>query len=199
MIEQHPNWDQYAKVIRDKCFDCILPEYRVLEVGAHTGAFSKLILEKTPAFVELVEPDPQTVKQLLQLCNGQVVLRNESIFNLLPTYNKGDFDVVVAFGVLYHWSSPFNFLEQIVNNIGPKYICLDNPNNDQIVAKHEDLNISGNLFTDKRAVGISLHLPPALITQAMENLGYKQLLKRQMGYFQVPSKEQSWLWKFERI
>ena len=100
---------------------------------------------------------------------------------------------------MYHWSSPFEFLEQVVNNIQPRYICLDNPDNDQIVAKHEDLNISGNLFTDKRAVGISLHLPPALITQAMENLGYKQILKRQMGYFQVPSKEQSWIWKFERI
>jgi len=199
MIEQHPNWDQYAKVVRDKCFDCILPEHRVLEIGAHTGAFSKLILEKTPAFVELVEPDPCTVKQLSQLCNDQVVLRNKSIFDLLPTYSKNDFDVVVAFGVLYHWSSPFEFLEQVVNNIQPRYICLDNPDNDQIVAKHEDLNISGNLFTDKRAVGISLHLPPALITQAMENLGYKQILKRQMGYFQVPSKEQSWIWKFERI
>lgn len=199
MIEQHPNWKQYAKVVSDKCLDCILPQHRVLEVGSHTGAFSKLIIEKSPAFVEMVEPDPDTSKYLSQLCNDRVVLRKESIFDLLPTYRKGEFDVVVAFGVLYHWSSPFEFLEQIVNNIQPQYICLDNPDNDQIVAKHEDLNISGNLFTGRRVVGISLHLPPALITQAMENLGYKQLLKRQMGFFQVPSKEQSWLWKFERV
>lgn len=199
MIEQHPNWEQYAKVVSDKCFDCIRPEHRVLEIGAHVGAFSKLILAKAPAFVELVEPDLTASTYLSPLCNDRVVLLKESIFDLLPNYNAGDFDVVVAFGVLYHWSSPFEFLEQVVNNIQPKYICLDNPDNDQIVAKHEDLNISGNLFTNRRAVGISLHLPPALITQAMENLGYKQLLKRQMGFFQVPSKEQSWLWKFERV
>ena len=199
MIEQHPNWEKYARVVSDKCFDCIQPEHRVLEVGAHTGAFSKLILEKNPAKVELIEPDPNIVDQLTKLCNDRVVLRQDSVFDLLPTYRKGDFDVVVAFGVLYHWSSPFEFLEQVVNNIQPQYICLDNPDNDQIIAKHEDLNISGNLFTNKRAVGISLHLPPELIGQAMKNLGYQQLLKRQMGYFQVLSKEQSWLWKFERI
>ena len=199
MINQHPSWNQYAKVISDKCFDCILPEHKVLEVGGHIGAFTKLILDKSPAYLEVVEPDPSMADQLVRTYENNVTIRRESIFDLLPTYTENSFDVVVAFGVLYHWSSPFEFLEQVVNHIHPKYICLDNPDNDQIIAKHEDLNISGNLFTDKRAVGISLHLPPELITQAMANLGYKQILKRQMGYFQVPSKEQSWVWKFERI
>lgn len=198
MIDQHPNWNQYAKVLSEKCLDCILPEHRVLEVGAHTGAFTKLILDKNPSFVELVEPDPTASAILSGKFGNRVSLKEDSIFNLLPHYTSGSFDVVVAFGVLYHWSSPFDFLEQIVNNIQPKYICLDNPDNDSIIAKHEDLNIPGNLYTKKRAVGISLHLPPELVTQAMANLGYRQLLKRQMGYFQVPSKEQSWIWKFER-
>ena len=199
MIEQHPNWEKYARVVSDKCFDCIQPEHRVLEVGPNVGSFTRLIIDKNPTFLELVEPDPLSCDYLRRLCSDRVLLRKESIFDLLPTYRKGEFDVVVAFGVLYHWSSPFDFLEQIVNNIQPQYLCLDNPNNDQIIAKDEDLNTPGNLFTDKHAVGISLHLPPDLITKAMQNLGYKQLLKRQMSYFQVTKKEQSWIWKFERI
>lgn len=200
MMEQHPNWNQYSKVLSEKCLDCILPEHRVLEVGAHTGAFTKLILDKNPVLVELSEPDPEAAAVLATKFANRVIVKQQSIFDLIPHYQPESFDVVVAFGVLYHWSSPFEFLEQVVNNIQPRYICLDNPDNDGIKAKYEKLNMPGNLFTNRRrAVGISLHLPPDLITLAMNNLGYRQLLKRQMGYFQVPSKEQSWIWKFERI
>ena len=111
MIEQHPNWEKYARVVSDKCFDCIQPEHRVLEVGPNVGSFTRLIIDKNPTFLELVEPDPLSCDYLRRLCSDRVLLRKESIFDLLPTYRKGEFDVVVAFGVLYHWSSPFDFLE----------------------------------------------------------------------------------------
>jgi SAM-dependent methyltransferase len=198
MMDQHPSWPQYAEIVKNHCFDCIDHSSRVLEIGAGLGQFTKIILEKSPSYVEVVEPDPESCDTLKSKFQDKIKIKQQDIFSLFDNYEVNSFDTVVAFGVLYHWSSPFYFLEQIVNKIQPRYIFLDNPYNNILLAKPEELNITGNCWTSKKAVGISLHLTPELVLLAMNNLGYTQLLKRDMKYWQVSTKEQSLIWKFER-
>jgi 2-polyprenyl-3-methyl-5-hydroxy-6-metoxy-1,4-benzoquinol methylase len=194
------NWNLYSKIILEKCFDCIDSNSKVLEIGPSNGKFTKLILEKNPKYLELVEPDYNMIPSLKLLVkeHTNVSIKNKDIFNLLPQYQPKDFDVVVAFGVLYHWASPFDFLEKIANYIRPQYLCIDNPDNDQIRIKPEAENLLGGRWVQNyQTVKMAIHLPPDIITQAVTTLGYTQQLKRQMGYHNVRTKEQSWVWKFK--
>ena len=194
------NWNLYSKIILEKCFDCIDLNSRVLEIGPGSGRFTKLILEKNPKYLELVEPNYNRLPSLKLLVqeHTNVSIKTEDIFNLLPQYQPKDFDVVVAFGVLYHWASPFDFLEKIANYIRPQYLCIDNPDNDQIRIKPEAENLIGSRCVQNyQTVQMAIHLPPDIITQAVTTLGYTQQLKRQMGHHNIRNKEQSWVWKFE--
>jgi len=201
MFENLPGWELYSKIIQQKCFDCIDENSKVLEIGPGHGSFTQLILDKNPKFLELVEPNDicyNNIKIRFGNCSN-VNIKKQDICETLSTYQKKEFDVVVAFGVLYHWASPFDFLEKIVNYIEPEYFCLDNPDNDQVRIKHETENTAGNRHVfNYRTVKLSIHLPPDIISTAMMNIGYKQLLKRQMKYHNLtPSKQQSWVWKFK--
>ena len=194
-------WETYSSVVRSRCFDCINEHSRVLEIGPAHGDFTKLILEKNPKQCTLIEPDPRHVADLKKMFPNTEIQHND-IFDVLPTMEDA-YDVVVAFGVLYHWSSPFKFLEDIANIIKPKYICLDNPDNDKVLIQHEEPNVTGNYWnlSNKKIVNLSIHLPKEIINTAMNNLNYKTLLSRKMAWHQYNKdvKQQAILFKFERI
>ena len=200
-------WDTYSRVVSDMCLNCINKDSRVLEIGPGSGDFTQLILEKNPKQVTLVEPDPVAVKNLQNTYgdNKNIKIMQGDIFELLPTMQNA-YDVCVAFGVLYHWSSPFKFLEDLVNIISPRYICLDNPENADVVIKPETLNTVGNSWNlgNNRTVNLSVHLPSHVIKTAMNDLEYKTILSRDMSWHQSSnwknskSKKQTILFKFER-
>ncbi len=191
--------ETYRKVIKNYCFDCITERSRVLEIGAGEGFFSSLILEKNPKKYTIVEPDPVCVN-ILQMQYPNTEILQDDIFRLIPLMENA-YDVVVAFGVLYHWSSPFKFLEDVVNIIQPEFICLDNPECDGVVIKDEIHNTTGNFWKldQQRTVDLSVHLDSNIIKKSMQNLQYKCLLKRDMRWHQLDeSKQQTILYKFER-
>lgn len=191
--------ETYKKVVTNYCFDCITESSRVLEIGPGNGFFSSLIFEKNPKKYTMVEPNPISVNDLqLRYPDSEII--HDDIFRLIPLMENA-YDVVVAFGVLYHWSSPFKFLEDIVNIIQPEFICLDNPKCDGIVVKDEICNIPGNFWKldQRRTVDLSVHLDSNIIKKAMQNLQYECLLKRDMSWHQLnDSKKQTILYKFKR-
>jgi SAM-dependent methyltransferase len=202
MVEK--GWPSYLDVVAKKCFDCISSKSRVLEIGAGRGRFTAEILKKNPAKLVVIEPNDKFVRELSTKFNSydNVELKEGDFFDLIDTFNVDDFDVVVAFGVLYHWSSPFHFLELVVNYLDPKYFCIDNPDNYDVVIKYEDTSgVDGNYINQReyRTVNLSTHLPTDIVVAAMNNLGYSKLLKRDMSWHCADeSKQQTILFKFEK-
>ena len=198
--------ETYSHVVSAMCLDCIDKDSRVLEIGPGHGIFTQLILEKNPKQLTLVEPDPKQVRKLQKTYSDKenIKIIQGDIFELLPTMQNA-YDVCVAFGVLYHWSSPFKFLEDLVNIISPRYICLDSPENADVVINTEYLYTRGSYWNlgNKRTVNLSVHLPSHVIKTAMNNLEYKTLLSRDMTAYHSDtliseSKKQTVLFKFER-
>lgn len=194
-------WEPYKNIVESKVFDCINCDSKVLEVGPFEGWFTDLILKKDPKYVELVEANVQASDFLdnkyKNYSNVNVICAD--IFDKLLEYKYQCFDVVVAFGVLYHWHNPFEFLEQVVNVIGPQYICLDNPSPPQVYLSGEDHNIPGarNTVIDKKTVGLSLSVPNHYINQAMTNLGYSQQFWRPMSDIPLNNKNDFAVWKWQ--
>lgn len=197
-----PGWPAYREVVADKFFNSIDTNSRVLEIGAGTGNFSEIILEKHPRYLEIVEPFDEWYQEIVKRFGSSPVTHIEcsDIFDLFDSgqYHSNQFDVVVLFGVLYHLSSPFDLLEKIVNRINPRCILIDNPYTDSVHLHNEIINTPGNLQTGRKSVKLSFHLPVATVREAMENLGYKQTEFRAMNEFNVFSKEITQIWKFER-
>jgi SAM-dependent methyltransferase len=201
-------WETYSHTVSNLCLNCINKDSRVLEIGPGDGIYTQLILEKNPKQVTLVEPDPNYLRNLQNKYGDKNNIRiiQGDIFKLLPTMQDA-YDVCVAFGVLYHWSSPFRFLEDLANIINPQYICLDNPENADVLIKREGFCESGSYWNleNDRTVNLSVHLPSHIIKTAMNNLEYKTILSRDMSWHHVnnlekngDSKKQTILFKFER-
>jgi len=195
-------WETYSHVVSTLCLDCINEDSRVLEIGPAYGAFTSLILEKNPKQLTLVEPDPDCLRILQNRYGDKKNIRiiQGDIFKLLPTMQNA-YDVCVAFGVLYHWSSPFRFLEDLANIINPQYICLDNPENAEVIIRWEGNNDTGSYWNleNDRTVKLAVHLPSHVIKTAMNNLEYKTILSRDMSWHCVNfSKKQTILFKFKR-
>lgn len=198
----HPEWPAYSSIIVSNVFDCINQNSRVLEVGPYDGWFSELIMQRSPCYLELVEPNQQASDNLSKKYadNAAVKVVQADIFDMLKTYNLQSFDVVVAFGVLYHWHNPIEFLEQVVNVISPTYFCIDNVGAQNVYISDEELNIGGsrNIVAHKRTANLSLTLPGQVISKAMANLGYEEKFYRSMSDIQLPTKEDFNVWKFQQ-
>ena len=202
-MENNSQWKTYSDIVLDHVFDCITPGSRVLEVGPFDGWFSDLILQKSPGYLELVEPNVDAFNKLTEKYknNTVVTVNRADIFDIIKTYPVYSFDVVVAFGVLYHWHSPLEFLEQVSNQIDPTYFCIDNVGSEEIHITDEKLNLGGsrNIVLAKKTVNLSLSLPKRIISKAMTNLGYEEKFYRSMRDVQLPTKENFNVWKFQKV
>jgi SAM-dependent methyltransferase len=200
-LETTTEWESYSNIITNNVFDCITPTSRVLEVGPFNGWFSDLILQKSPCYLELVESNSDAIELLTQKYkdNPVVKITHADIFDVVKNFTNQSFDVVVAFGVLYHWHNPLEFLEQISNHIDPKYVCIDNIDVPNLYIANEDLNAGGsrNIVTLKKTTNLSLTLPKEIIHKAMTNLGYRQVYFRSMSDIKLLNKEKFNVWKFE--
>jgi 16S rRNA A1518/A1519 N6-dimethyltransferase RsmA/KsgA/DIM1 with predicted DNA glycosylase/AP lyase activity len=101
MFENLSGWELYSKIIQQKCFDCIDENSKVLEIGPGHGSFTKLILDKNPKFLELVEPNDlcyNNIKIKFGNCSN-VNIKKQDIFETLSTYQKKEFDVQKKYSV----------------------------------------------------------------------------------------------------
>ena len=201
-MKNNPQWKTYSDIVVNNVFDCITPGSRVLEVGPFGGWFSDLILQKSPGYLELVESNVDAFNSLTEKYknNTVVTVNRADIFDIIKTYPVHAFDVVVAFGVLYHWHSPLEFMEQISNLMDPTYFCIDNVGAEEIYISDEELNVGGsrNIVLSKKTVNLSLSLPGNIISKAMMNLGYEEKFYRSMSDIQLPTKENFNVWKFQK-
>lgn len=201
-MEDKPQWKPYSDIISNNVFDCIVPGSRVLEIGPFGGWFSDLILQKSPSYLELVEPNDYAFNSLTEKYknNTKVKVIKADIFDIIKTYSTQSFDVVVAFGVLYHWHNPLELLEQVSNLLDPTYVCVDNVGAKEVYISDEELNVGGNrnITLAKKTVNMSLALPAKVISKAMTNLGYEEKFYRSMSDIQLPTKENFNVWKFQK-
>jgi SAM-dependent methyltransferase len=198
-----PQWQSYSNIIFNNVFDCITPSSCVLEIGPFDGWFSDLILQKSPRYLELVESNIFATKRLTEKykSNTNVKVIEADIFDIIKTYPIHSFDVVIVFGVLYHWHNPIELLEHVTNLIDPSYVCIDNVGASEVYISDEEINVGGsrNIVNFKKTANLSLALPGKIISKAMTNLGYKENFYKSMSDIQLPTKENFNVWQFQKI
>lgn len=179
--------DQYYEVIRPYYQVCA--EKSVLEIGPFTGQITDLYCNIASS-IELVEPNAIALSALQQAFPAATIVWSD-IFSYLK--KPKEFDVVVCQGVLYHLHSPIQLLEQLINEVKPKYMLLDTASNDHTLYTHdnqpyfslglntEEANMPGNYYTKpgipgQRTPGVNLAgFGPSCLTQVMTAMGYKAM------------------------
>lgn len=171
----------YLSSILDCCYN-----QTVLEIGPLSGDISKVILEKNPKQLTLVEPNAHCVELLREdsqiVSNCSIINRDINFYLLEPRLA----DVVICLGVLYHLHSPLHLLELIVNNAQPDTLVLDIPEISMIEFDHcnttmyakggiEIDNIVGNRQLPTNWLSAGLYIIPnqLILDTAMINMGYK--------------------------
>lgn len=152
----------------------------VLEVGPMRGFFTDMILSHEPSSLTLVEGDlDHMVKYLRQdyanYKNVEVI--HDDIFFYIDK-NIKKFDVVILFGVIYHFHSTFWLLELIKNFIDPEYICIDD-----VFSKMEPsvrIENDGKMAQRQTRLGwhstqLNVILPFNSIKTGLSNLGYEMI------------------------
>lgn len=184
--EQREELEHYYHVVRP--YFQICAGRSVLEIGPFNGIITDLYCNVASS-IELVEPNSGALDELLRNFPQATVVWND-IFEYLKT--PKEFDVVVCLGVLYHLHSPIQLLEQLANDVKPKYMLLDMSLNEHKVdgpegcyynigLGFEDVNKPGNFYTKpgkpgQRTAKLNLNsVGPGVVTLAMSGLGYRPL------------------------
>lgn len=193
-------WCAYQAVISNQVFDCVTPETSVLEIGPFHGAFTDLLLAKNPRHLQLIEPNQFAFTNLTKKYSAcrNVAIRNDNVFDILNQPQVEQFDVVVAFGVLYHWHNTFDFFERVANLVKPLYFCVDSPGSSEIYISREKQNELGSrqVSVAWRSVKFSLVWPADYIETAMDDLGYLSDFHRSMADIDLDTKNTFNVWKF---
>lgn len=191
--------DEYKTFMSEKYFSGCKGK-KVLEIGPHCGIHTKLIVENSPTYLELIEPYEGTAEICKKLPGVSKVIQDDVFFVLK---NVHPMDVVVCCGVLYHLHSPLYLLELIVNNCQPKQIILDCALDQKLVGfLVEEENIIGNrqIMPNWRGAGFNLVVPFEIIKLSMENMGYILVKNYQFdNNIELKSKINFWVGLWERI
>ena len=177
------NYLEFIKPFLDVCTD-----KNVLEIGPLHGYHTSIIEKTNPKSVTLVEPNSDVIEELKNNFPNYNVIK-EDIFDFVETPQL--FDVVVCFGVLYHFHSPIHLLEKIVNNFNPKIILIESLflNDDNIARiSDEDDNKKGSRIFNGKSAKIHIVYNTNVIIRAMINLGYELETKEQIPMTNVDSK-----------
>lgn len=149
----------------------------VLDIGPYTGIASEIYSAYGPSSVTLVEPNDHILSY--EFNKGKNIIIDD-IFMILEKPFKAD--VVICFGVLYHFHSPFYFLELLANRVDPDYILLETYNNgmDRLHLSEEFDNTPGQRYVRNgwKSARCALHLPQHYIDSALNRLGYKSYYTR---------------------
>jgi hypothetical protein len=189
--------DEYLTLMSDEYFS-ICQDKSVLEIGPYDGIHTKLIVNHSPKYLELIEPNTKISENLRSIAGVDSLIIDDAFFILK---DKHPADVVVCCGVLYHLHSPLYLLELITNHCNPEYIILDCATDQKSISfLREADNIPGNrqLILNWRSAGYNLVAPFNIVAQSMNNMGYTLIKKHEFGEdIEWKSKENFWvgLWK----
>lgn len=166
-----------CRVISHKTFP-VLKDLKTLELGPQDGTwFTKHLLNYTSNI---------TVIELNKVMARFLAAKFPTVNVVIDDFNEclrsiGEFDAVVAYGVLYHSHMPLKILEDIANFVKPKYILLENllgaNSGDMIIGSIEEPNICGMRFTKMKSCNIVLSFGQNYFDTAMTSLGYTQVDK----------------------
>jgi len=171
----------------------------VLEIGPGTGWFTHTLLHCKIKHITCVERYANFYNELVHLFsnNKNTSIVHDDIYYYL-SHNKPKFNVVVALGVVYHFTDPIGLLEKIVNYCEPEYILLDSPDGPLNIVdepgnpgdrQNEDGFVSSN---------ITITVPIDLLKTVLEKYGYQLIKQEDIGYFGIVSKEQSHVLMFQK-
>lgn len=152
----------------------VTKDVTVLEVGPGPGWHTDMILSYQPKELTCVEPDLDREVHLSDWFTTAKLV-NADIFD----YLKDDIepvDVVVACGVIYHFHSPFHFLETVVNKVNPKHLLLETIKaTDSMSIAIENVNEQAQriIKNNHKHVKLCLVAGTTYIIQAMTDMGYK--------------------------
>jgi SAM-dependent methyltransferase len=171
----------------------------VLEIGPATGWFTHALQEVGVKDLTLVESFDPFFAELEHKFSKEpnLSLVKDDVFQFLM--QKSTFDVVVALGVIYHFSDPIGFLERIVNQCNPKYIVLDSP--DGVLAVVEEPGKPGDRQVSNGYISsnLTITVPVNVQKQAMYNLGYTLVKDEDLSRFNIQSKEETIIMLFEKV
>ncbi len=119
---------RYNKLIRDNA--SLLSGARVLDLGSHDGRWSMAALEAGARSVKGLEGRPEMAERAGTILTQHGIAQDRFSFDvgdfheLRGRYDKGEFDVILCLGILYH--TPHNvLLFQQLRSLEPKVIILD--------------------------------------------------------------------------
>jgi SAM-dependent methyltransferase len=187
--------DYYSFI--DKTYFPICKDKRILEIGPNLGRHTELIVQHTPAYVEVVEGDARCVKFLEKNSKIDKIIHNDIMLELQESSKQ--FDVCICLGVLYHLHSPLHLLELIINRCQPDYILLDcvtapHP----LVFEPEITNQLGNCQTvdNWKSCKLNFVVPFFIFNQSLHVMGYRLESANKQAVSWFP-KSNGWtaLWK----
>jgi hypothetical protein len=194
------NGDQkdYFKFIDDQYFS-VCKSSRVLEIGPHCGSHSKLIINHTPSYFEIVEGDAAAVNNLLKIPGIDKVVHNDVMIELQK--NTKHFDVCICLGVLYHLHSPLHLLELMINKCQPSYLLLDCVTAPYpLIFLNEYTNTPGNCQTviNWKSCNLNFVVPFFIYNKSLHNMGYQLSFVNKQSVSWLP-KNNGWtaLWKLK--
>jgi hypothetical protein len=112
-------------------FPSLFEDRSVLELGPSSGHFTTLIEEYAQS-ITVVENNPQVIKTLKQNLSNDSKIIFGDIHHELWKLSKGEHQVIVCTGLLYHSAHPFFILEGI-SNLEPEFILIDRYSRNKII------------------------------------------------------------------
>ena len=151
----------------------------VLEVGPGPGWHTDMILSYEPRELTCVEPDLVRERHLSDWFTKSKLV-DADIFDYLKNPIE-PVDVLVACGVLYHFHSPFHFLEVVANNLNPKHILLESIKDEESMSiAIESVNEQAQriIKNNYKHVKMCFVAGTKHIIQAMTDLGYRLVVQQ---------------------
>jgi SAM-dependent methyltransferase len=99
----------------------------ILDIGANTGGLSIELARLGAKQVILSEPGPplgkthHLVSRIIESEGLSVEVQSYDLYSCLERYRSGDIDVVVLFGLIYHFRNPQDILDKL-NIIAPELL-----------------------------------------------------------------------------
>lgn len=157
----------------------VIENKRVFEIGPGPGFHTDLMLTYSPSQIVSIEPDERVATQLTLRYGDRIKVLHEDALLYIKNYDK--FDVVVMFGLLYHFHSPFHLLELVANYNDPEHIFLEIAQNDSDEAGFDDerVNELAQRVVKKqyKTINYCLTFGEKFLEKAMQDLGYVAKVK----------------------
>ena len=171
----------------------------VLEVGPSTGWFTHTLLHCKPKHITSVERYHNFYNELVHLFFNikNTTLIHDDIYYYLSHY-KPKFDIVVALGVVYHFTDPIGLLEKIVNYCKPEYILIDSPDGTLNIVEEPGNPGDRQNESDFVSSNITITVPIDLLITVLEKYGYELIKREDISNFGIFSKEESHVLMFQR-